>query len=317
MSGIAPVALFVYNRPEHTRRTVDALKSNTLAPCTALHVFCDAARNADALAAVNKVRAYVAAITGFASVTVVQREVNLGLARSIIDGVSALCRQYGRVIVLEDDLVTSPHFLTYMNQGLDRYRDEDAVSSICGYMYPVDFAEGRDDPEPGSLFLPLPHSWGWATWQRSWAAFDADGERLLRAIRERGLTRAFNANGPHNYVKMLEDQIAGRNDSWFVRWYAATFLEARCALYPAKSLVCNTGIDGSGSHCAAWKIDPYAATPSAVPICVNRRVAASDPAQLRVLSRYYAWIRIARYLNFFYRHLARLKRLALPLRHDV
>lgn len=144
----APLALFVYNRPEHTRKTVEALQANLLAPHTPLFVFCDAACDELAREGVERVRDYVARISGFASVTIISRERNLGLANSIIDGVSMLCERFGRAIVLEDDLPTSPHFLTFMNDGLDTYASDERVQSVCGYMYPV----GLDTDAP-SFFL--------------------------------------------------------------------------------------------------------------------------------------------------------------------
>lgn len=204
----APLALFVYNRPEHTRKTVEALQANLLAPHTPLFVFCDAARNEVAREGVERVRDYVAQISGFASVTIISRERNLGLADSIINGASMLCERFGRVIVLEDDLVTSPHFMTFMNDGLDTYALDERVQSVCGYMYPVGL-----DADTLSFFLSMPHSWGWATWSDRWRIFDRDGQALLEQIRSRGLRRAFNVNGPHSNIKMLKDQIAGRNHS--------------------------------------------------------------------------------------------------------
>lgn len=302
MSTLAPVALFVYNRPEHTRRTIDALRANHLAETTSLYVFSDASRDENSIDAVRQVRDLILDIPGFASVTVVSREHNFGLADSIIDGVGMLCERFGRVIVLEDDLQTSPHFLTFMNDGLDAYAADLRVQSICGYMYPISLA-----PDASSFFLRVPNSWGWATWANRWAMFNRDGHALFEEIQSRGLTRVFNANGPHSYIKMLKDQIAGRNHSWFIRWHATGFLEQMLTLYPAQALVRNIGIDGSGVHCADWKIDPYWVELAPDPIPVERTSPVEHLANLARLNRYFVRIKVTRYINHVFRKLALLR----------
>jgi hypothetical protein len=232
----------------------------------------------------------------------VERKTNFGLARSIIDGVTSLCEKYGRVIVLEDDLVTSPHFLTFMNDGLESYAEDDRVQSVCGYMYPVELDSGAS-----SFFLRAPHSWGWATWLNRWKMFDSNGQALLEEIEARGLGREFNANGPHANFKMLKDQVGGRNDSWFIRWHAAGFLRQKVTLYPVRSLVSNIGIDGSGVHCAEWKIDPYRGELAQEPIRVDPVLPTEHVANLARLNRHYVQIKVARYLNYVWRKLAVFK----------
>lgn len=241
----APVALFVYNRPWHTRRTVEALLANAEASETPLYVFSDAPRGVPARKAVAEVRSFLREIAGFKSVSIIERETNFGLARSIIDGVTHVCEKYGRVIVLEDDLVTSPYFLKYMNEGLEKYQDEQRVISIHGYVYPVEQAL------PETFFLRAAHSWGWATWKRGWELFDSDGQRLLNELKRRKLTSQFDFDGSYPYAKMLQNQIVGKNHSWAVRWYASAFLRDKLTLYPGRSLVHNIGLDGSGVHCSA------------------------------------------------------------------
>jgi len=299
----APLALFVYNRPVHTRQTVEALLANTLVGETPLHVFSDAPKNEAVRSAVEEVRSYIRTITGFKTVTSIERETNFGLARSIIDGVTSLCAEHGRVIVLEDDLVTSPHFLTFMNDGLDAYAADERVQSVCGYMYPVKLAD-----DSSSFFLAASNSWGWATWSNRWSIFESNGQTLLEQIQKRGLRRAFNANGPHSYIKMLKDQIAGRNHSWFIRWHATGFLRHMVTLYPARSLVRNIGIDGSGVHCADWTIDPYWGELANDPICVEPTSVVEHADNLARLNRYFVRIKVARYINFFRRKLALFRR---------
>jgi hypothetical protein len=196
-------------------------------------------------AAVDEVRSFVSEIEGFALVRPVFRPRNLGLAQSVISGVTEALRRHARVIVLEDDLVLSPHFLRYMNAGLDCYAEDDQVASIHGYCYPT---EAR---LPDTFFMRGADCWGWATWARAWTQFDADGGHLLDELRSRRLTRTFDLDGSFPYTAMLEDQVAGRNDSWAIRWHASCFLKNLLTLYPGRSLVENIGNDASGTHCSA------------------------------------------------------------------
>jgi hypothetical protein len=246
MTTFAPLALFVYRRLDHLRRTIDALRQNEEARSSALTVFSDGPRDAKASQDVAEVRDYLRGLgDGFASVRIVERPENLGLARSIIGGVTQLLEEGDAVIVIEDDLVTSPFFLRYMNDGLATYRDDERVISIHGYFYPV----RRRLPE--TFFLRGADCWGWATWRRGWQLFNPDGAWLLNELKRRKLTRQFDFDGGYGYTSMLEDQIAGRNDSWAVRWYASAFLADKLTLYPGRSLVHNIGNDGSGVHSAA------------------------------------------------------------------
>ncbi len=240
---IAPIALFVYNRAWHTQQTVEALQRNTLAEHSDLFIFSDAPKKPEATVAVQQVRAYIHQISGFKSVSIVERQTNFGLANSIIDGVTKVTSEHGRGIVLEDDMVTSQYFLTYMNDALNRYAEDERVISIHGYVYPVKV------PLPEAFFLPGADCWGWATWRHGWALFNSDGQYLLDELRRRKLLRAFDFNGSYAYSTMLENQIKGTNDSWAVRWYASAFLAGKLTLYPGRSLINNIGNDDSGIHC--------------------------------------------------------------------
>ena len=237
----APIALFAYNRPDHVRRTVEALQRNAGAVTSDLHVFSDAPRNPAAAEGVALVRDYIRRIDGFGTVEIVERERNLGLARSIVDGVTRLCHARGKVIVVEDDLITSPSFLGFMNDALAFYEGDSRVISIHGYCYPI-----ADLPE--TFFLRGADCWGWATWKRGWDLFEPDGRKLLIELRRRSLTDDFDFDGSYPYTRMLEDQTHGKNESWAIRWYASAFLLNKLTLYPGSSLVQNIGADGSGIH---------------------------------------------------------------------
>lgn len=240
----APVVLFVYKRPVHTALVIDSLLKNVEAKKTDLIIYSDAPKDLSAEAGVMKVRALVSNIKGFKSIRIIRRENNFGLSRSIISGVSDVLHEYGVTIVLEDDLVVSSHFLKYMNSGLNLYRNDEKVGSIHGYTYPC------ADPLPDTFFLRGGDCWGWATWARAWRHINLDGSLLLRELQERDLTKAFDLEGAYPYVKMLKNQIQGKNDSWAIRWHASLFLKNMLTLYPGKSLVQNIGHDGTGIHSA-------------------------------------------------------------------
>lgn len=240
---LAPILLFVYNRPEHTRHCVEALRRCVLAGRSPLYVYSDAARTEADAAAVEEVRRYVRGISGFGSVTVIERDHNLGLAASIIDGVTQRVGEYGRVIVLEDDLVVAPHFLEFMNDALTVYRDDERVCHV----YACEFT--GDPALPPTFLVSWIGSWGWGTWDRAWRLFNPDGADLLRQLEARGLTRRFDFDGAYGFTRMLRRQIAGVNNSWAIRWNATLFLAGRLSVCAGRSLVENMGFDGSGTNC--------------------------------------------------------------------
>jgi hypothetical protein len=265
----APVALFVYNRLPHARKSVRALQENALAKESELIVFSDGPRSDADIAAVLSVREYIKTVSGFKNVSLIEREKNLGLARSIITGVSEVVDRYRRAIILEDDLVSSPFFLGYMNEALGRYEEEEKVISIHGYVYPV---RAR---LPETFFLKGADCWGWATWKRGWDLFEPDGEKLLAGIRNGRLEKEFDFDGAYPYTKMLEDQTRGINDSWAVRWYASAFLRDKLTLYPGRSLIKNIGTDATGTHCGTTALydAEIAGSPVAladIPVVENR-----------------------------------------------
>jgi glycosyltransferase involved in cell wall biosynthesis len=222
---------------------VEALVNNEGAVDSNLTVFSDGPREG-AESDVTAVRRYLRDLTGFRSVTIVEREQNRGLANSVIQGVTEVLRRHDRVIVMEDDLLTSPFFLRFMNEALDNYNDDDRVASIHGYVYPV------GQPLPETFFLRGADCWGWACWRRSWRLFNPDGNHLIAELRRRRLTWEFDLDGSYGFTRMLNDQITGTNDSWAIRWHASAFLQDKLTLYPGRSLVHNVGNDLSGSHAA-------------------------------------------------------------------
>lgn len=240
----APILIFAYNRPVHLRRTVDSLRQNHLAGDSDLFVFSDGPRTREDQEKIREIREYLGALKGFKTVTVREAESNMGLAKSIISGVTEVVNSSGTVIVLEDDMVTSPWFLTYMNDGLDLYRDDERVAGIHAYAYPV------SGSLPETFFLKGADCWGWATWSRAWRLFNTDGKALLSDLKNAGLLERLDFDGAFPYQKMLKAQVAGRNDSWAIRWYASALLAGKLTLYPGRTLIDNIGHDNSGSHSA-------------------------------------------------------------------
>jgi hypothetical protein len=242
LQNLAPIALFVYNRPDHTRRTLSYLQKNLLAEDSRLFIFSDGAKTDDDRASVQEVRQIAAEVTGFKSVKVISRKQNMGLANSIISGVTQLVNEYGKVIVFEDDLLSSPYSLRFFNDALTRYEDNDEVMHIGAYMFDI-----KDKTLPETFFFRAAFSWGWATWARAWKNFEPDIDKLIQAFDKEKINQ-FSIDGTMNFWKQMQDFKAGKNNSWAIRWYASIFLKKGLTLNPLHSLIHNIGHDGSGVH---------------------------------------------------------------------
>jgi Glycosyl transferase family 2 len=242
MQNLAPIALFVYNRPDHTRRTISYLQKNLLADESRLFIYSDEAKTDIEKTKVEQVRQLIKETTGFKSIKIITRKQNLGLADSIISGVTELVNQYGKVIVFEDDMLSSPYTLQYFNEGLTRYATEQRVMHIGAYMYNV-----PDKILNETFFFRAATSWGWATWDRAWKEFEPDVDLLLKQFDSKKINQ-FSIEGTMNFWKQLEGFKAGKNNSWAIRWYASIFLKGGLTLNPSASLIHNIGNDGSGIH---------------------------------------------------------------------
>lgn len=252
---LAPIAFFVYKRPEHTLRALSSLAQCHLAQESKLYIFCDGIKSPSDRDRVMEARTVVKSQQWCGEVEILEREKNIGLAKSIIAGVTELSNQYGKVIVLEDDLLLHPQFLEYMNHALERYQNEERVMQISGHMFPADFSCDTD-----SFFLPSITTWGWGTWQRAWQHLDPKltGYDLLK--KNRKLRYQFDLNNSYFYFELLEDLIAGKIDAWGIMWYLSVFMQEGLTLFPRYSLVDNIGRDGSGTHCGNQAI-PVAKPP--------------------------------------------------------
>lgn len=243
MPDLAPVVVFVYNRPEHTRQTLASLAANPLAAESDLVIYADGPKKPEHAHSVQAARAVARAAHGFKSIRMIERDDNLGLANSIIAGVTEACEASGRVIVIEDDLVVAPEFLGFLNAGLHRYKNEPRVLQVSGYAYPA-----HNSTTPKAFFLPMVSCWGWATWSRGWAQFDSAMSVLKTLDADPMARRRFNVDDTYDYYGMACQQRDGKIDSWGIRWQLSLFACDGLVLYPRESLVYNSGVDASGTH---------------------------------------------------------------------
>ncbi|MDQ3336720.1 MAG: hypothetical protein M4D80_16245 [Myxococcota bacterium] len=240
--GVAPIALFAYNRPVHVAKALRALSRCPELATSPLVIFCDGAKSPEAAARVEETRKTARELAP-SHARIVERERNLGLAASIRTGVSELCAEHGRAIILEDDLEVSSTFLAFMNAALDRYADDPRVMQVSGYMYPAD-VRGPDD----ALFYPGTSCWGWGVWKRAWDQLGTGAAMSARLARDPALRARFDLDDAYPYYAMLQQQERGEVDSWGVGWYLDVFSTDGLVLYPRTSLVANRGHDGSGAH---------------------------------------------------------------------
>ena len=292
----APILLFVYNRPEHTRRCIESLLKNSLASESNLFIYADGAKDSTQQEAVNEVRNYIRSIQGFKQITLMERSENWGLARNIINGVTTQVNRYGKVIVLEDDLVVAPYFLQFMNEALEVYKDEPKV----GHIQACDFTQ--DTTLPDTFLIKWTGSWGWATWDRAWKHFNPNGNELLQELEERKLTHVFDFNGKYGFTRMLRRQIEGKNNSWAIRWNASLFLKDILSLNVGRSLVQNEGFDGSGTNCGGGGL--YASHLYLQPLFITPISPIEENKEARqAFIRYYA-----RTNSFWAKAIRRIKR---------
>lgn len=250
INNLAPIVLFVYNRPWHTEQTLNALMQNELADQSVLYIYADGPKDnatEDQLKKIQEVRQIIRAKKWCKEVHIMESDKNKGLADSIIDGVTEIIDKHEKIIVLEDDIVPSKGFLKYMNEALEYYMNDDRVGCIHGWNYDLDTTA---NPE-STFFLRGADCWGWATWKRSWSLFNPDGTFFLNLLKDKKIQYEFNRRGSHKYVEMLQDQIDGKNNSWAIRWHASLFLAEKFCLQPASPIVKNIGLDDSGVHCTA------------------------------------------------------------------
>lgn len=240
---LAPIVLFTYNRLQHTKQTIEALQNNVYAADSELFIYSDAPKTENAILDVQAVRDYLYSINGFKNITIIEREENWGLAKNIIDGVTSIVNKYGKIIVLEDDIVTSKYFLKYMNDALKIYETESKVIMINGYLYPID---NKDLPE--TFFVKAGGCWGWATWADRWKHFSREPQKIRDSFTDEDIYR-FNFNGKtQDFFDQIIANCDGRLYTWAIFW-AVVIYRRGYSLFPALPLSKNIGHDSSGVHC--------------------------------------------------------------------
>ncbi|MEO6903111.1 MAG: FkbM family methyltransferase [Bacteroidia bacterium] len=276
-NSLAPIILFVYNRPEHTLQTLHALMENELANESELFIYADGEKQSSTATQRQQIvetREVIRQKQWCKKVTIIESAVNHGLAASIIKGVTDVLEKYEKIIVLEDDIITSTHFLKYMNEGLELFHDKEKVMHISAYMFPV------TEKLPEIFFFNTASCWGWGTWKDAWKHFEKDAKKSLTKILNKNLVHKFNLEDSYDYYSMLKRQAEGINDSWAVRWYASIFLNNGLCLHPSQSLVNNIGHDGTGVHCNntnVFKIDDLSKSIEVrdIPLKENKRARES------------------------------------------
>lgn len=239
---LTPIALFVYNRPDHTQKTIDALMSNDLIHDSQIYIFSDNASMEQDKSLVQEVRTLIQSYQWIKEPLVIEREENFGLAANIVSGISQVLDIYDQVIVLEDDIITSKGFLQFMNEALALYKKDEEVMHISGYMFPLK----RKLPE--TFFYNTASCWGWGTWARAWKYYNDDASFLAKSIDQNGLAKKFNINDSYDFYGDLVRNAKGEMRTWAVKWYASFFLKNGYALHPYPSLTHNIGHDGTGEN---------------------------------------------------------------------
>ena len=276
MMAYSPVVVFAYNRPEHLRRTLSALAANELAAQSELIIYCDGPKPQSDLPAIEDVREIARTASGFATITVYEREANLGLAGNILAGVNETFEKYPRIIVLEDDLITSPFFLRFMNDALDCYADVPEVGNIHGWCFP------SRKTLPDTFFLPGGGCWGWATWRNSWECLEWDPQGLHEELNRRKLLNRFNRGGNYDFSTLLLDM-----GNWAARRYASMMCLGQLTLTPGRSLIEHEGDDGSGTNCGIYDTSTIM---TERPITVVKQPLQVDPHIEKLWDKYFGTV---------------------------
>ena len=242
--NFAPICLFTYQRLSCTIKTIKALQKNELANQSDLYIFSDGAADSNSENKVQEVRKYLDKVNGFKNIYIIHQAQNKGLAQSIIDGVSKIIHEQGKVIVIEDDIVTTPNFLTFINNALTFYENEHKVFSVGGYTIPIKWPAG------GSFdvyFAPRTTSWGWASWKDRWETVDWNVSDYSSFKDNKSARAAFNLGGS-DLSAMLDRQMNHELDSWMIRWCYQQFKNNQCTVFPTVSKVRNIGFGPDATH---------------------------------------------------------------------
>ena len=276
--ALAPIIFFAFNRPEHTLRSLTALKSNPLASRSLLYIYCDGPRldeTAEGLDRIAQVREVVARERWAGEIVPRFRDKNVGLGEGLPLGISEVLADHDRAIIVEDDVVVTSGFLEYMNAALDLYADDERVMHVSAFTSPIEIP--ADYPE-STFFYNHTTCWGWGTWRRAWRHFSQDGARLMREIDASGRKRYINLDNAHEYYWALKYLDMGRSQDWNCYWHVAVSLKGGHCLHPVHSLAQNIGFDGSGAQC---RDDEEFANPATVERLPIRKIPVEEHRELR------------------------------------
>ncbi len=242
---MSPICLFVYKRYDTTKLMLESLLACPECADSELYVFMDEARNDSEADDVEKVRALFDNLQGFKAIHPYPARMNKGMARSVIDGVTTVLEKHESIIVLEDDLVVAPDFLTFMNTALEAYRDRSDIWSISGYTPNLKEIEQYD--KNGVFLVPRAQCWGWATWSDRWETVDWEVSDFNYLARNKKRRKAFDMGG-NDLFRTLEMEHRERIESWAVRWAYAASKQKMWTVNPMLSKVQNIGLKSSTSH---------------------------------------------------------------------
>lgn len=244
MQKLAPIAVFCYNRLYHLKLTIGSLKNNYLANQSELIIIVDGPKNLSDKNKNYQIIKYLNQVTGFKKKTIIKRKKNFGLAKSIINGVTDILKKYKKIIVVEDDIVTSPYFLSYLNLSLNKYEYFNDVMHIAGHSHlPV-----NSKNKQSVFFINYMNCWGWGTWKNRWDKFNKNNNKIINEFSKKDIKK-FDFDGSNLFWSQINKNIQGEINTWAIYWYASIFKNKGLTCNPIKSYTRNIGTDGSGMHC--------------------------------------------------------------------
>lgn len=250
MNNLSPIVLFAYNRPWHVEQTLVALMNNELADQSTLYIYCDGPKpeaTEKQKKQIDEVRRIIRTNQWCKTIYIIESDINKGLGTSIIDGVSEVINKYGKVIVLEDDLVTSPLFLDYMNKALNYYEQRKSVFSISALSRPNPYNFYPKDYDYDVYVSLAHHPTGWGTWSDRWMNVDWEAKHFVELQSNINIRNAFSRGGD-DWFKELEAQQKQELNVWSVRFALAHFVNHAVSICPIVSYVNHIGWDDSGTN---------------------------------------------------------------------
>tara|TARA_Y100000768_G_scaffold111670_1_gene82255 strand:- start:641 stop:1552 length:912 start_codon:yes stop_codon:yes gene_type:complete len=299
MNSYAPIALFVYNRLQHTKKVLENIKKNSISKKSILYVFSDFNNDHSEKNKIKKIRDYLKNLNGFKKINIIHRKLNLGTSRNIVLGLNHIFKKHSRCIIIEDDILISRNFLNQMNYFLEKFNKIKNIATIEGYMYPVKFKKNT----PNYFFLKGTGCWGWATWKRSWKNYENSHEKLLNKFNnKKHLINDFDYHNSYPYFRMLKKQRRSKKKSWAIKWYALNYLKNNYTVYFKNSLVKNIGLDGSGENCKVdYEINQKKFKNKTYKINLNEKIIENKVAKNEIAKYLKTKFSIKNKINFIFK----------------